>query len=190
MSLETIIVQFGYPGLVTGLFLEGETALVLGAFMAHRGYLDLPLVILIGFIVAFGSDQFFFWMGRTHGTAFLEKRPSWASKMEKARALLGKNSTLLFLGIRFVYGLRTVLPFAIGMSKADARKFVILNLIGAVIWAVLFGMAGYLSGRAIEMIFGDIGRYEHWIVLGLVLSVGGVWFFHWRSSKARKQDEK
>ncbi len=64
MSLETIITQFGYPALVVGLLLEGETVLVLGAFMAHRGYLDLPLVICIGWVVAFAADQFFFWLGR------------------------------------------------------------------------------------------------------------------------------
>jgi membrane protein DedA with SNARE-associated domain len=36
MTLETIVVQFGYPALIIGLLFEGETMLVLGAFMAHR----------------------------------------------------------------------------------------------------------------------------------------------------------
>jgi len=76
MSLELIVTQFGYPALVIGLLLEGETMLVLGAFMAHRGYLSLPLVILIGWLVGFASDQFFFWMGRTRGSQFLENRPA------------------------------------------------------------------------------------------------------------------
>ena len=72
MTLETVITQFGYSGLVIGLLFEGETILVLAAFMAHRGYLDLPLVILTGLIVAFASDEFFFWMGRTKGNEFLK----------------------------------------------------------------------------------------------------------------------
>ena len=53
--------------IAVGLLLEGETMLVLGAFMAHRGYLSLPIVIVIGWLVAFTSDQFFFWLGRTQG---------------------------------------------------------------------------------------------------------------------------
>ncbi|HMB24652.1 MAG TPA: hypothetical protein VKP08_17530, partial [Anaerolineales bacterium] len=72
MSFATIISQFGYPALVLGLLLEGETVLVLAAFMAHRGYLQLPWVILIGLIVTFASDQFFFWLGRTKGNQFIE----------------------------------------------------------------------------------------------------------------------
>ena len=184
MTLETIITQFGYPGLVIGLLFEGETVLVLAAFMAHRGYLDLPLVILTGLIVAFASDQFFFWMGRTKGNGFLEKRPAWAPNVEKAKSLLGRNTTLLFLGVRFMYGLRTVLPFVIGMSKADPKRFAFLDLIGSFIWASVFGMAGYLFGHFMELIFGDIRRHEHWIILGVVLIGGSIWLYRRYAGKA------
>lgn len=68
MSIETIIARFGYLALVIGLLFEGETVLVLGAFMARRGYVSLPVVILIGLVVTFASDQFFFWIGRTTRT--------------------------------------------------------------------------------------------------------------------------
>jgi len=184
MNLETIVTQFGYPGLVTGLLFEGETVLVLAAFMAHRGYMDLPLVILTGFMVAFASDQFFFWMGRTKGNEFLEKRPAWAPNVEKAKSLLGRNTTLLFLGVRFMYGLRTVLPFVIGMSKVDPKRFIFLNMIGSFIWALMFGMAGYLFGQFMELIFGDIHRHEHWIALGIVLIGGSVWLYRRYARKA------
>src|SRR5574339_789930 len=113
MSFETIISQFGYPALILGLLLEGETVLVLAAFMAHRGYLSLPLVILIGCLVSFASDQFFFWMGRTKGGQFLESRSAWQPHIQKATSLLRRNQNLLALGIRFMYGLRTLLPFVI-----------------------------------------------------------------------------
>src|ERR1051325_7458722 len=100
MSLEILITRYGYPALILGLLLEGETVLVLAAFMAHRGYLSLPFVILIGCVVAFASDQFFFWIGRVKGRQFLEKRPAWQPHLEKATSLLGRNPNLLFLGDR------------------------------------------------------------------------------------------
>jgi membrane protein DedA with SNARE-associated domain len=83
-----------------------------------------------------------------------------------------------------MYGLRTVLPFVIGMSKADPKKFVFLNFLGAVLWATLFGMAGYLFGHFIELIFGDIRKYEHWIALGVVLIGGSTWLYHRYAHKA------
>ncbi len=183
MSLESLVVQFGYPALVIGLLFEGETVLVLGAFMAHRGYLNLPLVILIGALVAFASDQFFFWLGRTQGAQFLERRPSWLPPVQRARSLLGRNPNLLFVGLRFMYGLRTVLPFVIGMSKFDPKKFVPLNLAGAFIWALTFGLAGKLIGHIMEAVFEDVKEHELAIAIGIVLiGTGFVLYRRFRNS--------
>lgn len=179
MSLETIIVQFGYPALIIGLFLEGETMLVLGAFMAHRGYLSLPWVILIGCLVPFASDQFFFWMGRLKGNQFLETRPAWKPHVEKAKSLLGWNTTLLFLGVRFMYGLRTVLPFVIGMAKFDPKKFVTLNLIGAFLWALTFGLAGQLIGRLMADVFEDVKEHELVIAIVIILVGACIWMYRY-----------
>jgi membrane protein DedA with SNARE-associated domain len=186
MSLENLITQFGYPALVLGLLLEGETVLVLAAFMAHRGYLELPWVILVGFAVTFASDQFFFWLGRTKGNQLLENRPAWKPNLEKARSLLGRNTTLLFIGFRFMYGLRTVMPLVFGISKFNPRRFAFLNFIGAFLWALIFGMAGYLFGQLMEIILADVGTYEHWIALGLVTSGAIVWFYRRYTLKAKK----
>ena len=177
MSLEAIITQFGYPALVLGLLFEGETVLVLGAFMAHRGYLDLPLVIAIGFLTTFASDQFFFWLGRTKGKQFLESRPAWKPNVERARHLLHRNTTLLFLGFRFMYGLRTIMPFVFGLSKFDPRQFAILNLIGAFLWALIFGIAGFAFGQVLEIILVDVDKYELWIALGIIFIGAGAWLY-------------
>ncbi len=185
MSLESIITQFGYPALVVGLLLEGETVLVLGSFMAHRGYLNLPLVIGIGCIVAFASDQFFFWMGRTQGSQFIETRPVWKPHVEKARSLLGRNMNLLSVGVRFMYGLRTVLPFVMGMSKFDPKRFALFDLLGAALWALTFGLAGKLIGHAMEAIFEDVKEHEVAIIIGIIVVGTIIWLY--RSYLDRKQ---
>jgi membrane protein DedA with SNARE-associated domain len=190
MSLETIISQFGYPALITGLLLEGETVLVLAAFMAHRGYLNLSLVILIGFFTTFASDQFFFWLGRTKGNQFLEKKPAWRPNVEKARSLLGRNTTLLFIGFRFMYGLRTVMPFVFGISKLDPKRFVFLNFLGAFLWALIFGTAGYLFGQVLEVILMDVGKYELWIALVILLVGMSVWLYRRHSIRVINKAER
>ena len=189
MPLERIISQFGYPALIAGLLLEGETVLVLAAFMAHRGYLNLSLVILIGFVVTFASDQFFFWLGRTKGNQFLEKKPAWKPNVEKARSLLGQNSTVLFIGFRFMYGLRTVMPFVFGISKFDPRRFAFLNFLGAFLWALIFGLAGYVFGQIVEVVLLDVDKYELWFALAIVLIGAGVWLYRSRTVNKKGRDE-
>jgi membrane protein DedA with SNARE-associated domain len=185
MPLERIISQFGYPALIAGLLLEGETVLVLAAFLAHRGYLNLSLVILMGFLVTFASDQFFFWLGRTKGGQFLASRPAWKQNVDKAKSLLHRNTTLLFLGFRFMYGLRTVLPLVFGLSQFDPKRFAVLNFIGAFLWATIFGFAGYVFGQVMELVLVDVGKYEHWIALALAMIGVGVWLHrHYRARSA------
>jgi membrane protein DedA with SNARE-associated domain len=190
MPLEALISKFGYPALAIGLLLEGETVLVLGAFMAHRGYLNLSLVIAIAFLVTFASDQFFFWMGRTKGSQFLEKRPAWKQSVERARALMHGNTTFLFIGFRFMYGLRTIMPFVFGLSRFDPKRFAILNSMGVLLWALTFGLAGYLFGHLMELIVTNVSKYEIWIVLFFLLPGVLVWLHQQYRNRKRENSEQ
>ncbi|HBH61117.1 MAG TPA: DedA family protein [Nitrospiraceae bacterium] len=178
MSLESIIQTYGYWALMIGTFFEGETILVIGGFAAHRGYLSLPLVILAAFIGTLAGDQLYFFIGRKKGNAFLDKRPSWKPHMEKVRILLERYQALLILGFRFLYGLRTVTPFVLGMSRVKTANFIMLNVVGALVWAALFGTGGYLFGAALEIFLEDIKRYERLTFLGMFLAGLAVWVLH------------
>ena len=50
--------------LVLGSLIEGETFVVLAGFAAYRGYLSLPLVIVVATVMNFAWDQLYFWIGR------------------------------------------------------------------------------------------------------------------------------
>jgi membrane protein DedA with SNARE-associated domain len=189
MSIETTLARFGYLALVVGLLFEGETILVLAAFMARRGYLSLPFVILIGCAVTFASDQFFFWLGRTQGTEILERRPSWQPAVDRAKSLLDRGSGLVLFGFRFMYGLRTVLPFVFGMQKYSPRRFALLNFLGTLLWALLFAMAGYAFGRIMEEVISDIERYEMLIAFAIAGLGAVVWFLRRRADSHRGGEE-
>jgi membrane protein DedA with SNARE-associated domain len=166
--LESLLTTYGYPILIIGTFLEGETVLILGGVSAHLGYLSLNWVIACGFCGTLLGDQFYFFLGRRHGKTFLARHPSWHARAEWVFDKLGKHQNLVMLSFRFLYGLRTVTPFAIGMSKASYLRFTVLNLIGAGIWAIGIGLAGYYFGRAVEAVLGDVKRYELELMTGIV----------------------
>ena len=178
MSLESIIEHYGYLAVFVGTFLEGETILVLAGFAAHRGYMALPWVIAAAFGGSFFGDQLFFHLGRRHSKAFFAKRPLWKSRIENAHRMLERFQTPYIIGFRFIYGVRTVTPFVIGTSPIPTWKFVVLNATGALAWAVALGTGGYLFGSALEIIIGDIKRYEL-IVLAAMAVIGAfIWGVH------------
>jgi membrane protein DedA with SNARE-associated domain len=178
IPLETLLKTYGYWAVLIGTFTEGETVLVLGGFAAHRGYLALPWVILAAFIGTLMGDQLFFYLGRKHSHWVLARRPSWKARIDRAHQLMERFRTLLILGFRFMYGLRTIIPFLIGMSSMSTRKFIILDVIAAFVWAVVFGIGGYLFGHTLEVILGDIKHYEL-PLLGAIAIIGvSLWALH------------
>jgi membrane protein DedA with SNARE-associated domain len=190
MSLESVIEHYGYLAIGLGTFFEGETILVLGGFVAHRGYLSLPWVIASAFVGSLAGDQLLFFLGRRHGSYVLGKRPSWSARVERVNAKLRRYHTMLIIGFRFFYGFRTVTPFVIGMSPVSRGKFLVLNATGALLWAVAIGTGGYLFGQALEVLLGDIKRYELAAVAGICAVGAALWITHriMRRRKRRKTD--
>jgi len=187
MTLESFVSTYGYLAILAGTFLEGETILILGGFAAHRGYLELPWVILAAFTGTLAGDQLFFCLGRKHRLTILTSRPSWKARVDRALELFKRFQTYLVLIFRFLYGLRSVVPFVVGASSFPAKRFVMLNAAGALVWAALIGTAGYLFGQALTSIIGDIKHYELGI-LGAVAGIGVmIWLLRLRKSKMRQQ---
>ena len=183
--MESYIEHFGYLAILIGTFLEGETILILGGFAAHRGYLDLSLVIISAFIGTVFGDQLFYFLGRKHSQTVLNHWPQWQSKIDKSRQMIDQHRILIILSFRFLYGLRTVIPFTLGIANVPARRFVPLNIIGALVWSVAIGLAGYFFGHALEIALGHIKQIELWVMIGIVLSGGIIWLTYLRRAKKK-----
>jgi len=186
LNLPELLDSYGYAALVVGTFLEGETILVLAGFAAHRGYLSLPLVMLAAFAGSLLGDQLYFQLGRRKGEAFLKRRASWATKVERVQDLIERHHVPFILGFRFLYGLRTVSPFAVGMSDVPARRYFMLNLIGAAFWAATVACLGYFVGEAAEALLGQLRRYE----LGIFAAIAAVGAILWGMHFARRRRKR
>ena len=121
--LESLLNEYGYPILLLGTFFEGETVLILGGVAAHMGYLSIGWVITCGFVGTLFGDQLYFLIGRRHGAGFLARRPTWQARSQQVYRIMERYPVLLIFGFRFIYGIRTVTPFAIGMSNISYLRF-------------------------------------------------------------------
>jgi len=174
--LESLLETYGYWVVLFGTFLEGETILVLGGFVAHRGYLSLVGVLLAAFAGTVAGDQLWFYLGRRHGAAVLARRPTWQGSIDRVDRLQERYGAWMILGFRFFYGFRTLSPFALGMGHISSQRFSVLNALGAALWAVVVGGLGYVAGEAAERWIENFRHYElHAILLiaalGLALGI-------------------
>ena len=183
MSLESFIITYGYPALLIGTFLEGETILIIAGFLAYRHYLSMPWVIVMAFLGTFAGDQLFFHLGRIKGNAFLKIRPHWEPKVQKVRNLLELYHTLIIIGFRFLYGFRNITPFVIGMSGFSARRFFWLNALGGLVWASLIASGGYFLGQILESFLVRLKKYELRIILAITIIGSVIWTYYFIKRK-------
>ncbi len=169
--LHQFLNDFGYLALFLGTFFEGETILVLAGFLAFRGYMDINLVMLVAFFGSYAGDQLWYFLGRRHGRRLLARKPRWQTLGDRALEHIRKHPDLWVLSFRFVYGLRTVMPVAIGLSGYPPRRYLLLNGIGAAAWSIALGQAAYHFGSVLERLLGSVKKYELW-VLGILLLLG------------------
>lgn len=177
MDIGGLIQSYGYWAVAGGTLIEGETVLLAAGAAASRSYLWMPAVIAIATVCGFLGDQVFFYVGRFWGRQLLARFPSFQPRAARVAALLERHDAPLILAVRFMYGLRTIGPIAIGMSAVPWWRFFAFNLLGAAIWAGIIGGLGYGLGhgviRLMSLIHG-IDADEIWLI-GAAVLVAVLW---------------
>lgn len=147
--LGDLIVQYGYIILFVWCILEGEMALIMGGILSHSGDMYLPLAIFIAGLGGFTGDQIYFYIGRFNKKYINKKLSKQRRKFAIAHMLLDKYGWPLIFIQRYMYGLRTVIPMAIGTTRYSAKKFAFINLISAWCWASITILPAWYFGEHI-----------------------------------------
>ena len=79
------------------------------------------------------------------------------------------------LRVKGIRGLRVAGPIAIGMSRVPWSRFLALNFVGAVCWAVLIGGLGYSTGHALAYALQSVDADELWGLALLAVAICITW---------------
>ncbi|HDR9283074.1 MULTISPECIES: DedA family protein [Burkholderiaceae] len=183
MDIANLIQSYGYAAVGVGTFLEGESVLLAAGAAAFHGYLKLPAVMVIATLASFLGDQLFFYLGRRHGNQLLGRFPALAPRVARMRVLLERHHVPVILSVRFLYGLRIAGPMAIGMSGVHWSRFLVLNLLGAVIWAVLIAGVGFGLGQGLAYSLGGFDADEAWLLTALLMPLVLWWLANYAKKK-------
>lgn len=186
LDLAQLLSSYGYLALFVGCLLEGETILILAGLAAHQGLLGFAQVVFWAWLAGTCGDQLLYWIGRRAGERALPWIQRRGLAVERVTGLIERHPLLAVFAVRFLYGMRLAGPLLIGASRVAPLRFTLLNLLGALCWALIFASAGYWAGQVLENWLGNLRPYRLPILLvALLLIGGGVFWRHWRLHRAR-----
>lgn len=182
------LVVFAETGLMVGFFLPGDSLLFTVGLFCALGILPVPVgwVLIALIAAAIAGDQVGYWTGRFLGQKLFEKQDSRLFKrkyLDQTRAFYNRwGGSAIILG-RFVPIVRTFAPILAGAVHFPARKFVLYNVSGGLLWVISLVLAGYGLGTA----FPGLRKYVEVIALGIIfLSVLPIVHTWWRERQRAK----
>jgi len=177
--LVGLFLRYGYAMIFVAAAVEGDATLLTGTFLAHRGYLQLDLVMIVAATATVAINQVYFWMARGYGQ---QRVMELRSHRVYGRVVnwIARYGIQLVVASRFVYGFRIAIPAMCGAVGMSPLTFIVGDVAGSILWAGLVGFAGYAIGHVLEYFVDDLRAHEWWVALGLLGGTLAILAWHGR----------
>jgi len=177
------LATYGYIGLFLYSLGGGFVAIIGAGVLSFMGKMDLTTSITIAFIANALGDFLLFYMARYQKSMMMDGLRKHRRKLALAHVMMKKNGSWIILIQKFVYGIKTLIPIAIGLTKYDFKRFAVLNVLSAGVWALVFGLGSYYSGSALVKL-AEIISERPWIApMILVVFGGALWLYMEKATK-------
>jgi membrane-associated protein len=147
--LILFLIVFCETGLVITPFLPGDSLLFAAGTFAAIGALDLWLIVPLLIVAAIVGDTVNYWIGSYIGPRAFRGDIRFLRKeyLERTHAFYEKHGGKTIILARFLPIIRTFAPFVAGVGAMSYPKFILYNVIGAVLWVGLFVLGGFFFGN-------------------------------------------
>lgn len=177
--------EYGYVILFSWSILEGESGLVMAGLLCSTGDMNLYIAIFVAGLGGFVGDQIYFYIGRYNKSFVHTKFKGQRRKFALAHLLLKKYGWPIIFAQRYMYGMRTVIPISIGLTRYDAKTFAFINLISAWCWgAITIVPVWYFGDEILEIL--KVAKEYWYVAIPFALAVVGSIIYYFNKATQKK----
>src|SRR5712691_12187158 len=175
-----------------GIAIPGETALVTAALYAGSTHqIGIASVVLVAATAAMIGDNIGYLIGRSIGIRLVARYGRYV-RLNELRLKVGQylflrhGGKIVFFG-RFVAFLRTYAALLAGINRMSWPHFLLMNALGGICWASLFGGGAYLFGAEIKRVAGPASLLLLLAAIGL--AAAGIFSFRYHEKELEQRAE-
>ena len=179
-SLET----WGYFAIA--FFAFGGSLFIVAAagVFSYMGKMDLATALAVATVSNYVGDMFLFYLGKYQKKEIQPYFAKHKRKLALATLIMRKYGVFAIFIQKFLYGIKTLVPLSMALSKYDFKKFGFYNIFASILFVMTIGLSAYYSSEAIISFFNII-KERPWIApIVLVSIIGLVW---WSMEKMTKK---
>lgn len=143
------LIIFCETGLVVTPILPGDSLLFAAGTFAAKGDFNSNLLIPLLCVAAILGDALNYSIGRYLGPKVLQSDSKIFKKeyLEKTQRFYERYGGKTIIFARFIPIVRTFAPFMAGVGKMKYSHFGLYNVVGGILWILLFVLAGVFFGN-------------------------------------------
>ena len=179
-----LFIIFAETGLFVGFFLPGDSLLFVSGIYAVEiiketfgssgsDLLDTTILASSISLAAIIGNEVGYFFGVKAGPALYKKEDTLLFKKKylfQAHDFFEKHGSLAVIMARFLPVVRTFTPIVAGIVKMDKKRFLLDNIIGALLWSFSLVFAGHYLDKVFKDQFGiDLKSHLEWIIIIIVL---------------------
>src|SRR5262245_60051490 len=162
MYLDTVIQQYGVwmyfilfvvvfleTGVVITPFLPGDSLLFAAGALCARGDLAVGWLFLLLWFAAVLGDTVNYSIGHLIGPRAFQGQYRFFKRehLDRTHQFYERHGGKTIVLARFIPIIRTFAPFVAGIGSMSYGRFIIYNVLGGLLWTVLFIFGGYVIGN-------------------------------------------
>jgi membrane protein DedA with SNARE-associated domain len=177
--------EIGYIGLFFYSLGGGFLGLVTAGILSFAGTLDLTTSIVIAIVANFLGDTMLFYMMRYNKAEMMTYIRKHRRKLALAHIMLKKHGDKAVVIQKFLYGIKTLIPMAIGLTKYDFKRFTIINFFASIFWGLSIGFASYYAGEVLLPIIQYISDHVIITIATLAIVLGSFLLYMEKATKKK-----
>ncbi|MFA4820810.1 DedA family protein, partial [Helicobacter pylori] len=162
----------GYVGIVIASILSATT---------HA--LDIKITILVAFLGNMVGSGALVIFARYQKRDFLKYFQKHRRKLALASLWVKRYALLMIFVNKYLYGIKSVVPLAVGFSKYPLKRFLWLNVFSSFLWALIVGSVSFQASDWVKTLYERLSHYTSFFVISFVLIALLIWFLLKRYSR-------
>ena len=157
------LIAYGYIILFFYSLGGGFFALAAAGVLSSMGKMDLATSMGVAFVANFIGDMGLLLFTRFNKHTMMEYLKKHRRKLAYSHLLMKKYGAWVIFLQKYIYGVKTLVPIAIGLTRYDTVKFGILNLLASALWALVVGGVSYLGGKTVLSLL-ESAQQNPWVM--------------------------
>lgn len=176
---------YGYIALFLYSLGGGFFGIIAAATLSYMGKMDLTTSMIVAFFSNYLGDVMLFYMARYNKEFIAPMMANHRRKVALSNLLVKKYGDWVVFVQKYIYGVKTLVPIAMGMSKYSFVKFSILNIPSTILFVAFFGSISFYGSENIISFVNYLSNYP-WLYPVIIFSIGGSIYYYFHRVTTKK----